>query len=72
MDPKDPNVFLSWSGERSGKVADALYDWIPCVIQAAIPWKSDFSIAKGTQGLLVLTDTLRTMRVAIAVLTPRI
>ena len=33
-------VFISWSGERSQKVAIALDEWLRCVIQAAEPWMS--------------------------------
>jgi hypothetical protein len=33
-------VFISWSGERSRKVAELLRTWTQCVIQATKPWIS--------------------------------
>lgn len=40
-------IFISWSGERSHKLAKALYDWLPDVIQPAKVWMSDEDIPKG-------------------------
>lgn len=33
-------IFISWSGERSQKVAELLSNWLKCVIQASKPWIS--------------------------------
>lgn len=41
-------IFLSWSGDKSHKVAKAFYDWIPCVIQMADPWISSKDIDRGS------------------------
>jgi hypothetical protein len=44
-------VFISWAGknEPSHRVALALYEWIPAVIQAAEPWLSSESLDAGTR-----------------------
>jgi hypothetical protein len=43
------NLFISWSGEKSYAVAEALRSWIPKVIQAIKPFLSKKDINKGTQ-----------------------
>jgi hypothetical protein len=41
------NIFISWSGERSLQVADALYNWLPRVLHAVKPYLSVEDTAKG-------------------------
>jgi hypothetical protein len=64
------NVFISWSGERSERVAAALYDWLPMVLQTARPWMSKEDIEKGSRGLEEIGRALETISVGIICLTP--
>ena len=41
-------TFLSWSGNKSHKIAEAFSDWLPCVIQAVEPWVSSKDIERGS------------------------
>lgn len=64
------NVFISWSGERSKRVAEALREWLPNVLQAAKPWLSRSDIEKGARSLDEIGRALEAMKVGIICLTP--
>jgi hypothetical protein len=51
-------VFLSWSGNRSEKVARALEKWLPTVVQGCDPWMSQGGIGAGVQWQRQLGDIL--------------
>lgn len=40
-------VFISWSGERSHALAEALHDWLPLVLHYVEPWLSQADIEAG-------------------------
>jgi hypothetical protein len=42
------NIFISWSGERSKRVAELLRTWTQCVIQAIEPFVSSEDLDRGT------------------------
>src|SRR5947209_2821697 len=62
-------VFISWSGERSKAVAEALRYWLPKVIQAIEPWMSADDIEKGTRWRSGIADELEQSSVGIICVT---
>jgi TIR domain len=62
-------VFISWSGERSKAVAEALRYWLPKVIQALEPWMSANDIEKGTRWRSGIASELEQSSVGIICLT---
>jgi TIR domain-containing protein len=62
-------VFISWSGQRSAAVADALRYWLPKVIQALEPWMSADDIEKGTRWRSGIATELEQSSVGIICLT---
>jgi len=67
---KGKNVFISWSGDRSEKVAEALHKWIPQFIQSVKPWMSKPDMTKGVRWGLELGERLEQTSVGIICLTP--
>jgi hypothetical protein len=62
-------IFISWSGDRSKKVAELLDDWIQCVIQAVDPWMSSKDIDRGALWFTEITDQLANTSIGIVCLT---
>lgn len=63
-------VFLSWSGERSKKTAEALWSWLPDVLQHINPWLSSLDISAGRRGVREITDELSETNFGIICTTP--
>ena len=62
-------IFLSWSGDRSKKVAELLEVWIKCVIQAVEPWVSSNGIDRGALWFSAISSELANTSVGIVCLT---
>jgi len=63
-------LFISWSGERSRKLAQNLRTWIPKIIQDVDPWMSDEDLDKGSRWPLDLATQLEETSFALICLTP--
>src|SRR4051812_36495571 len=63
-------IFISWSGERSKAIAEALHEWLPDVIQAIEPWMSANDIEKGARWRSGLATELEQTSVSVICLTP--
>lgn len=64
------DIFISWHGDVSRKVAEALRDWLPCVIQEAKPFLSSEDIHKGAVWFGEVSDRLDKSTIGILCLTP--
>ncbi len=62
-------IFISWSGDRSQKIAEALKDWLPCVFQAVRPWISTGDIQAGTRWASELAKALNEIEFGILCVT---
>jgi hypothetical protein len=63
-------VFISWSGDRSRAIAQALHSWLPSVLQTVETWISDEDINKGARWAAKLAAELEQTQVGILCLTP--
>lgn len=63
-------LFISWSGENSKRIAYALRDWLPMVLQAVKPWMSSYDIEKGNRWHSEMTFQLQESSFGILCLTP--
>ena len=62
-------IFLSWSGTSSHKLAEALREWLPNVIQAVEPWLSADDTEKGERWLERISSELEEASLGILCLT---
>lgn len=63
------NVFISWSGSKSKKIAEELRKWIPSVIQFAKPYFTPSDIDKGAKWASEISKKLSDSNVGIICLT---
>lgn len=63
-------IFISWSGERSRLIAEAIRGWLPKVVQSVKPWMSDQDISAGARWLTEVSATLNTTNIGIICVTP--
>lgn len=63
------NIFISWSGERSKKIAEELHTWIPSVLQFAKPYFTPNDIEKGSKWATEISKKLSETHVGIICLT---
>jgi len=62
-------VFISWSGDQSKKMAEALRSWLKYVIQSADPFVSSLDISKGDRGFQVIASELEQTELGIVCVT---
>jgi hypothetical protein len=62
-------VFISWSGERSQILAQALRDWLPMVLHFAEPWLSHSDIEAGDRWANVVAKELESTKFGIICIT---
>lgn len=64
------SVFVSWSGERSRAVAEALRAWLPTLVSGVKPWVSSNDIEAGARWADDLALQLKGAKCGIVCLTP--
>ena len=64
------DIFISWSGPRSGALAQALKKWLPKIVNAFNPWLSSADIDKGARWSSEIASRLAQTKAGIICLTP--
>jgi hypothetical protein len=62
-------VFISWSGDTSKNIGEAIKDWIPSVIQSVEPYFTPSDIDKGSRWSVDIASELENSKVGIICLT---
>lgn len=63
-------VFISWSGERSQALAQALRDWLPLVLHYVDPWLSEADVAAGDRWAQEVSKELEASNFGVICVTP--
>lgn len=63
-------VFISWSGERSHLLAQALHGWLPLVLHYAKPWLSEADVSAGDRWAQAVAKELESSNFGIICVTP--
>lgn len=63
-------VFLSWSGDRSKQLAEALHSWLPLVLHYVEPWLSQADVQAGSRWADVIAAELNVSNFGIICVTP--
>lgn len=62
-------VFISWSGEKSRRIAELIDEWLQCTIQSCQPWLSSRSIDRGALWFSEITAELADTTIGVICLT---
>ena len=63
-------ILISWSGERSEKIAEILREWLPTILPGVEPWLSSEDIRKGSRWSLQLATELEATQFGLLVVVP--
>src|SRR5215813_14335412 len=62
-------VFISWSGERSKQLAEAIREWLPNVLQFVKPYFTPADIEKGARWASEISKELEQSKIGIIAMT---
>lgn len=63
-------IFISWSGERSQLLAQALRDWLPLVLHYVKPWLSEADVSAGDRWAQAVAKELEASNFGVICVTP--
>ena len=63
-------IFISWSGDRSRQIAEAIRGWLPKVVQSVKPWMSAEDIGAGARWLSEVSTRLNAASIGLICVTP--